>query len=88
MNRSNRFESPRAALERQFVTNLVRAIAGSRTDDERQRHVSALADLVGQLDPSLDTSLFDPWTRAYLGHLGLPMSSPSPLPRGPRITAN
>ncbi len=64
-------ESPQAMLERQLIQGLVLAIARASTESERQRQLTALGDLIRFGDPSLDATLFDVWTSAYLKRTGL-----------------
>lgn len=74
-------ESLRGALERRFIQELVLAIARSSSEEERQRHLRALRELLASADPTLDATLLDPWTRAYLaraelrfGHMSEPVA--------------
>lgn len=66
-----REESVTAIFERRLIAELMCAIAAASSDDARQRRVCALVDLVRHCDTSLDATLLDPWTRAYLHSLGL-----------------
>lgn len=64
-------ESLQAILERQLIRELVVATARARSDEERQRRLDALSDLVQHVDPTLNPQLLDTWTRAYLERNGL-----------------
>lgn len=59
-------ESQAAILERQFIAQLVRAVATAQTDERRIRCLAALLDLIQHSDPSLDTSRLDVWTQRCL----------------------
>ena len=62
-------ESLCGTLERRFIQRLVLAVARSSSDDERQRLLCALRDLVTSADPTMDVTLLDAWTRAEVARM-------------------
>lgn len=64
-------ESMQAMAERRLIRSLLLALVRSESEQEQQRHMRALADLVRHADPTLDPTMFDPWTKTYLERAGL-----------------
>ena len=80
-------ESLCGMLERRFIQELVRATAHSSNEEERERNLYALHDLVTHADPTLDPSLLDPWTRAFLDRSGLIAWGYEPIALFPELPA-
>jgi hypothetical protein len=64
-------ESMQAMAERRMIRSLTLALADAEGEHEREHTLQALADLVRHADPTLDPSMFDPWTRRSLERSGL-----------------
>lgn len=64
-------ESLQAILERRLIRQMVAALVAAESQQQQERHLRALRDLVQHADQSLDARLFDEWTEAHLRRCGL-----------------